>query len=74
MYGYRLTTVPMSQQGSYHFQIVTAISEGATEGKACHVVAQMDSQELAQLCPPTAQQKIDQYGSEEALQRTPLQQ
>jgi hypothetical protein len=45
--------------GASQYEIVTAISEGASEGKAAQVVAGLDAQQLIQLCPPSAAERIN---------------
>lgn len=54
MFGYRLTCVNWLVGASGQYEIVTAISEGSSEGKAAHVVAALDAQHLIELCPPSA--------------------
>jgi hypothetical protein len=54
MMGYRLTCINWRLGNSSDFELVTAISEGASEGKAGQIVAALDAHLLKQLCPPTA--------------------
>lgn len=65
--GYRLTCVNWYEGGASQFEIVTAISEGASEGKAAQVVAGLDAQQLIQLCPPSATERMNGAAGE-ALQ------
>lgn len=51
MYGYRVCCIDWFTAEKGEFEIVTAISEGAAEGKAAHVVAALDAQEMIELCP-----------------------
>jgi hypothetical protein len=55
MWGYRITNVNWALGNLAQVEIVTAISEGATEGKAAHVVAALDAEELKAMAPPTAE-------------------
>jgi hypothetical protein len=57
MWGYRLTGVNWALGNMAEMEIVTAISEGATEGKAAHVVAALDANELKDLAPPSADER-----------------
>jgi hypothetical protein len=57
LFGYRLTCVNWYHGQSSQFEIVTAISSGASEGKAAQVVAALDAQQLIQLSPPSAQER-----------------
>jgi hypothetical protein len=57
MWGYRLTGVNWAMGNLAQMEIVTAISEGATEGKAAHVVAALDAHELKALAPPSAEEQ-----------------
>jgi hypothetical protein len=57
LFGYRLTCVNWYHGESSQFEIVTAISSGASEGKAAQVVAALDAQQLVQLSPPSAQER-----------------
>jgi hypothetical protein len=59
LFGYRLTCVNWYEGGASQFEIVTAISEGATEGKAAQVAAGLDAQQLIQLCPPSATERVN---------------
>jgi hypothetical protein len=59
LFGYRLTCVNWYEGGASQFEIVTAISEGACEGKAAQVVAGLDAQQLVQLCPPSATERMN---------------
>jgi hypothetical protein len=59
LFGYRLTGVNWFEGGASQFEIVTAISEGASEGKAAQVVASLDAQQLIQLCPPSATERLN---------------
>ena len=54
MLGYRLVNMNWRQEGAGQGEIVTAISEAAVEGKAVHVVAQLDAKQLVNLAPPPA--------------------
>jgi hypothetical protein len=58
MMGYRLTCVNWYDGHASDFEIVTAIAEGATEGKAAHVVAALDAQQLRLLSPPSAHERM----------------
>lgn len=57
LYGYRVQCINWSTAAKGEFVIVTAISEGAAEGKAAHIVAALDAQELTRLCPLLASQR-----------------
>ena len=54
LHGYRLVSVDPMTAGRSEFEIVTAISEGTSEGKAALTVAALDGDELEQLRPWTA--------------------
>jgi hypothetical protein len=58
LFGYRLTCVNWYEGGASQYEVVTAISEGASEGKAAQVVAGLDAQQLIQLCPPSASERL----------------
>jgi hypothetical protein len=58
LFGYRLTCVNWYEGGASQYEVVTAISEGASEGKAAQVVAGLDAQQLIQLCPPSASERM----------------
>ena len=57
MWGYRIVCVNWAVGNLSQMEIVTAISEGATEGKAAHVVAALDAHELIELAPPSAEER-----------------
>lgn len=57
MMGYRLVCVNWYDGRASDFEVVTAIAEGECEGKATHVVAALDAQELIQLAPPSAKER-----------------
>lgn len=58
MYGYRVICVDWTQGESGGFEVVTAISEGASEGNAAHCVAALDAADLASdLRPPSAEER-----------------
>jgi hypothetical protein len=58
LFGYRLTCVNWYDGQSSQYQIVTAISSGASEGKAAQVVAGLDAQHLVELAPPSAAERL----------------
>jgi hypothetical protein len=57
MWGYRLTGVNWRLGDLAQMEIVTGICEGATEGKAAHIVAQLDACRLKELAPPCADER-----------------
>jgi hypothetical protein len=57
MWGYRLVGVNWALGNLGQMEIVTAICEGATEGKAAHIVAALDAQEFIELSPPSADER-----------------
>ncbi len=59
MMGYRLRCVNWYDGKASDYEIVTAISEGATEGKAAQTVAMMDAQQLILLSPPSASERVN---------------
>jgi hypothetical protein len=69
--GYRLTCVNWYDGRASDYEIVTAISEGASEGKAAQVVAALDAQQLLQLAPLSATERVDDL-SGEASRTAPL--
>jgi hypothetical protein len=62
LFGYRLTCVNWYEGCASQFEIVTAISEGACEGKAAQVAASLDAQQLIQLRPPSAIERMHGLG------------
>jgi hypothetical protein len=58
LFGYRLACVGCSDGMGSQYEIVTAISSGASEGKAAQVVAGLDAQQLIQLAPPSAVERM----------------
>lgn len=61
MLGWRIKGIDWRQIARKETQIVTAISEGAVEGKAASVVAALDAQELLRLMPPTAGDRLRDF-------------
>jgi hypothetical protein len=57
MWGYRLTGVDWHLGNLAQMEIITGISEGATEGKAAHIVASLDAHRLKELAPPSAHER-----------------
>jgi hypothetical protein len=57
MWGYRLVCVDWALGNLGQMEIVTAMCEGATEGKAAHIVAALDAQQLMELSPPSADER-----------------
>jgi hypothetical protein len=58
MWGYRITNINWALGSTAELEIVTAICEGATEGKAAHVVAALDAEELKAMAPPSAYERL----------------
>jgi hypothetical protein len=58
LFGYRLTCVNWYAGQSSQYETVTAISSGASEGKAAQVVAALDAPQLIQLAPPSAAERL----------------
>jgi hypothetical protein len=57
MWGYRLTGVNWQVGNLSQNELITAICEGATEGKAAHIVARLDAAELKDLAPHSAHER-----------------
>jgi hypothetical protein len=73
LYGYRLQAINWTTTAVGEFEIVTAISEGAAEGKAAHIVATLDAQQLASLCPVVATERTPaQQGTTVQLHMKPV--
>lgn len=57
LFGYRLVAINPLTASKGVFEIVTAIAEGKSEGKAAHLVAALDAKELRELAPPLATER-----------------
>ena len=57
MFGWRLLNIDVVGGGSSYCEIVSAISSGASEGKAAQTVTGLEALQLKALAPPSAQER-----------------